>query len=62
MGRDRNKPTPQLAAAIAKREAMRNARTIALEAKVNEQAAQIRSLRVQLARSLSRVRVLEAAE
>lgn len=62
MGKDRTKPTPRLAAALARQEAMRRDRMTALEAKVAAQATQIKSLRAQLAASINRARVLEAAE
>jgi hypothetical protein len=55
---------PGFAAAVAQREAQRAARMTALEAKVVEQSAQIRSLRAQLAASVNARRkpIAEAAE
>lgn len=54
--------SPGFAAALAKREALKAARMAALEAKVIEQAQQIRSLRSQLAASVNKARTAEARE
>lgn len=62
MSKDRTTPLPGVAAAIAHRETMRNARMVALEARVREQNHQIRSLRSQLAASVAKARALQGVE